>query len=259
MDVKILETMGQIAGISGIALGVVLLVFRDIIAKNIFPNLTKQQTYSLFKLLIILSWSIAILGIVTKYQAYSLFKLLIILSSSIAILGIGAWVYITINASTKDRPSTQSTSTPKIVDISFSGSSLDIKIKNSGTDSVYLSKLIFRLSLLNFRDHCCYMHMNFSYTYGVSINFKSQSSTKTQIMNANSVLPENGLEMKPITLNISQIVHPKRADRFIVELKEVNHCFTTEYIGYIDIYYDGDNIITTKKLSFNLGGKHGNK
>ncbi len=42
-----LKQLGQVAGIGGIALGVLALVFRDIIRKNIFAGLTKRQSFEL--------------------------------------------------------------------------------------------------------------------------------------------------------------------------------------------------------------------
>jgi hypothetical protein len=59
----------QIAGIGGIALGVLLLLFRDVIRKNIFPMLGQTQ-------------------------AYRLIKLIVLLTFVIAMLGLGAWVYV---------------------------------------------------------------------------------------------------------------------------------------------------------------------
>jgi hypothetical protein len=70
MDVDILRTAGQIAGIGGLALGVLLIVFRDIIRKNIFPTLPPQEAYRLLRLITLAVWSVAIVG-------------------------IGAWVYVT--------------------------------------------------------------------------------------------------------------------------------------------------------------------
>lgn len=64
METKLLSTLAQIAGIGGIALGVFLLIFRDVIRKRIFPTLTRQQAYRLLVLALVLSWSVAIAGIV---------------------------------------------------------------------------------------------------------------------------------------------------------------------------------------------------
>jgi len=62
--VQILRVLGQIAGIGGIALGVLLLVFRDFLKKSVFAKLTKDQSFRLLRLLLILTWSVAMVGIV---------------------------------------------------------------------------------------------------------------------------------------------------------------------------------------------------
>jgi hypothetical protein len=63
MSGEILRTLGSIAGIGGIALGVMLLVFRDIIRKKVFAQLTRAQSYDLLRLVTVLTWSVAVLGI----------------------------------------------------------------------------------------------------------------------------------------------------------------------------------------------------
>lgn len=60
---EILKIMGQIAGIGGLVVGVFLLLSRDIIRKKIFPKLAKKQAYKLLRLILILAWLLAILGI----------------------------------------------------------------------------------------------------------------------------------------------------------------------------------------------------
>jgi hypothetical protein len=61
---EILRTVGQIAGIGGLALGVLLLVFRDIVRKKIFPKLPPAEAYRLLRLITVAVWSVAIVGIV---------------------------------------------------------------------------------------------------------------------------------------------------------------------------------------------------
>lgn len=63
MDAEILKIVGQVAGIGGIALGVLLLVFRDVIREKIFPMLTKEQAYKLLRLVLVLVWLVALAGI----------------------------------------------------------------------------------------------------------------------------------------------------------------------------------------------------
>jgi len=59
----ILKVAGQIAGIGGLAIGLATIIFREVIHKNIFPNLTKHQAFRLIRLIVILTWSIALAGI----------------------------------------------------------------------------------------------------------------------------------------------------------------------------------------------------
>jgi hypothetical protein len=63
MDAEILKTVGQVAGIGGLALGVFLLLFKDIIRKNIFPTLPAAEAYRLLRLITGAVWSVAIVGI----------------------------------------------------------------------------------------------------------------------------------------------------------------------------------------------------
>jgi hypothetical protein len=64
MGLENLKIFGQVAGLAGLSLGVLLILFREVIRKNIFPGLTKEHGFQLLRLIIILTWSVAILGIV---------------------------------------------------------------------------------------------------------------------------------------------------------------------------------------------------
>ncbi|MDA5241715.1 hypothetical protein EXN32_19755 [Agrobacterium tumefaciens] len=59
-----LKVLAQVAGIGGVAIGAAILVFRDIIRKNIFPRLSKEDAYRVIRLISVLVWSIAIAGII---------------------------------------------------------------------------------------------------------------------------------------------------------------------------------------------------
>src|SRR3982750_2049400 len=63
MDAETLKVVAQVAGIGGIALAVLLMVFREVIRKNSFPSLSQQEGYRLLRLVIISTWSIAIIGV----------------------------------------------------------------------------------------------------------------------------------------------------------------------------------------------------
>ncbi len=69
MGIEALESLGKVAGIAGIAIGALVLIFRSVIEKNIFPNLTKEHSFRIIRMIIMS----AVL---------------------VAILGVGAWVYL---------------------------------------------------------------------------------------------------------------------------------------------------------------------
>jgi hypothetical protein len=59
---EILKVVGQVAGIGGLALGVVLIVFREVIRKNIFPRLSRDHAYKLLRTMVILVFVLGIVG-----------------------------------------------------------------------------------------------------------------------------------------------------------------------------------------------------
>jgi hypothetical protein len=61
---NLLVELGKVAGLAGIAIGAAVLVFRDVIRKRIFPRLPPEHAYRLLRIIVIATWSIAILGIV---------------------------------------------------------------------------------------------------------------------------------------------------------------------------------------------------
>lgn len=63
MTPEILKTVGQVAGIGGLALGIFLLLYRDVIRLKIFPRLTPGQAFRVVVLLLVLVWSVAIAGL----------------------------------------------------------------------------------------------------------------------------------------------------------------------------------------------------
>jgi nitrate reductase gamma subunit len=54
MGTDILKVAGAVAGIGGIAIGTLLLIFREVIRKNIFSTLTKSDSYRLMWWILIL-------------------------------------------------------------------------------------------------------------------------------------------------------------------------------------------------------------
>jgi hypothetical protein len=60
---EVLQTVGQVAGIGGLALGVFLLIFRDIVRRNIFPKLGQTHAYRVITLIVSLTFLISATGI----------------------------------------------------------------------------------------------------------------------------------------------------------------------------------------------------
>lgn len=100
MDSQALKIAGQIAGIGGLALGVFLLLFREIIRKNIFPNLTRKQAYRLLIAMIIMIWSIALLG-------------------------VGAWVFVSARETSSEE---QFEVTIRLLDVEESAARLSVRL-----------------------------------------------------------------------------------------------------------------------------------
>jgi tetratricopeptide (TPR) repeat protein len=71
MDTSILEMLGKIAGLGGLALGVFLILFRDILKKLKVPVITREQWYRVIVYFMILVWSIAIVGLGTWLYSYA--------------------------------------------------------------------------------------------------------------------------------------------------------------------------------------------
>ncbi|MFS4456676.1 hypothetical protein [Maribacter sp. 2304DJ31-5] len=64
MNPELFNVLGKIAGIAGLSIGLILVIFREIIRRKIFPNLTKEQGYKILRLIIIFVFIIAMSGIV---------------------------------------------------------------------------------------------------------------------------------------------------------------------------------------------------
>lgn len=65
MDIELLQSLAKSAGIGGIALGVLLLVVKYILAKVQPTRLNRAQTSALLNRTLLAAWSIAVLGLGT--------------------------------------------------------------------------------------------------------------------------------------------------------------------------------------------------
>src|SRR5947207_1809572 len=63
MEEHLLQAVGKIAGIGGLSIGVFLLLFREVIRKNIFPTLSDDHAYRLIRQFMYLTFGIAVCGI----------------------------------------------------------------------------------------------------------------------------------------------------------------------------------------------------
>lgn len=63
MTFDILRTVGQVAGLGGLALGILLLLYRDVIRLKVFRRLSADQSFRVIVLLLVLVWSVALAGL----------------------------------------------------------------------------------------------------------------------------------------------------------------------------------------------------
>jgi len=59
----VLETVGKVAGVGGLALVVMMFVFRDMIRRRIFPMLAPAQAYRLLRLIVVCVSTISLAGL----------------------------------------------------------------------------------------------------------------------------------------------------------------------------------------------------
>jgi hypothetical protein len=64
MEIQLLQAVGKIAGIGGLALGVFVLLFEEVIRKNIFPMLSDDHASGLIRQFMYLTFGVAVFGIV---------------------------------------------------------------------------------------------------------------------------------------------------------------------------------------------------
>lgn len=65
---NILKVLAQIAGIGGVSLGILFLLFRNIITRTLTKTLPSEKAFSLVRLIIILTFSISIVGLLGYFM-----------------------------------------------------------------------------------------------------------------------------------------------------------------------------------------------
>ncbi len=63
MEPDVVKTVGQIAGIGGIAIGIILLLYKEFLSNANLKKMDATQTFKTTKLFLWLTWTIAILGL----------------------------------------------------------------------------------------------------------------------------------------------------------------------------------------------------
>jgi hypothetical protein len=64
---NVLTSWIELAGIAGLGVGALILIYRDVLAKNIFSTMSKKDSYRIIRLMIILVWTVAILTLVFRF------------------------------------------------------------------------------------------------------------------------------------------------------------------------------------------------
>ena len=64
MDAELLRIVGSVAGIGGLGLGILLLLYQEVLRTNILRRLTKQQAYRVLILILLLVFLICLLALV---------------------------------------------------------------------------------------------------------------------------------------------------------------------------------------------------
>jgi len=66
MEARILATVGKVAGLGGLALGVLFLIFRDILAQHFMPliGLNQPQAFAMIMAMMVLTFGIAGVGVI---------------------------------------------------------------------------------------------------------------------------------------------------------------------------------------------------
>lgn len=85
-DVSLIRTLGKIAGIGGIAFGLLIIIFGQFLLKSIFPSLSTDQAYNILKLLLLLTFAAAVIGIIVWATKAGLKPLLAVLLLSFAVV-----------------------------------------------------------------------------------------------------------------------------------------------------------------------------
>jgi hypothetical protein len=81
MNLDIIVSFGKIAGIGGLSLAVFVLIFQGVVRKNIFARLDQEKSYQAIRMIILLTWAMALAGLAAWLYSYKYPKSEVELSS----------------------------------------------------------------------------------------------------------------------------------------------------------------------------------
>ena len=113
MEGKILRSLGKVAGLGGIALGVFLLIFQGVLQKQFLPQagLASAQAFAIILSLMILTFGVAGIGVIAWLVGRTVGPKVSVPTSAMAtlatliVLVLGAAVYVGAQAKPKSEPS----------------------------------------------------------------------------------------------------------------------------------------------------------
>jgi len=225
MDYELVKTLGQIAGIGGISFGVLLLLFRDVIRKRIFPTLTKQQGFRLIVLFLVLVWSAALAG-------------------------LGAWVWVERRPVTNSDGSVAASElfdddVVQVLDHSIDDNQahvlvFDVVLRNPGSNPINVTgvRLTFDPELSGRLTSGLYV----SETYVLTVADDGASSLGPNgRFEADAWYPTDDGQRMIVTGPLSQSLPPKTTDRFriAVEFASVNELRGPLNSIKVSVRYDG--------------------
>ncbi len=126
MNIQLLKILGQIAGIGGIAIGSFLIIGRNVLARKIFPRLTKRDATKVILSIAFMAWTIALAGIVS-------------------------WTYVSVHGKTEFNNNDQKASGTVNIDLGVPVQSPSKKVslvKNVPSNPLDLKSLVSKKSLV---------------------------------------------------------------------------------------------------------------
>ncbi len=214
MDVEILKVVGQIAGIGGIGFGVILLVFREVIRKKIFPELTKDQAYKLMRLILVLVWLVALAGVVAWVWVSTHVPNNGKPNASFALLIDKVERVLPLAGYKNTNPYYDPLNSPPGDTLAF-----DITLRNGGDDPINVTSVQF-----NFDENLMpAIHasslQNVSGVYAVIIGPKGSATVGSDgVYSASAWYPFPSALTFYVLASVSQTIQPKRTDKFRVTL-----------------------------------------